>query len=351
MTAEAKAIVAAYYGRAPRRSYWNGCSLGGRQGLSEAQRYPADYDGIVVGDAAYDIPHLYTGRMAVARALHRTRESEIAPRTLALIHAAALDACDGLDGVKDGVIENPQVCHFDPQVLSCQSPGKNEAGSGTCLTPGQVESVRAMYAPISDPRTGAVIFPGLEPGSELGWAALAGAQPENNALDMFKFVVFKDAAWDWRTFDLAPALAAADTSENQVLNAIDPNLRPFFARGGKLLMYHGWADPQTPPQNSIRYHDSVSAIVGRKAAASSMQLFMVPGMGHCEGGDGTDTFDKVAPLDAWVAQGKPPSRIIAAHMTADTFERTRPLCAYPTVARWTGRGSANDAANFTCVAP
>ena len=188
-TGAAKALVEAYYGRAPRFSYWNGCSLGGRQGLTEAQRYPADYDGIVVGDAAYDVPALYTGRIAIAQAAHRTAANEIAPAALPLIHKAALDACDARDGVADGVIENPRQCRFDPAVLRC---GDSAApGDATCLTPLQVETVRAIYAPITDPRTGAVLFPGLEPGSELGWGVVAGAQPENNSLDLFRYVVLQ----------------------------------------------------------------------------------------------------------------------------------------------------------------
>jgi feruloyl esterase len=350
MTVHAKTIVEAYYGRAARLAYWNGCSLGGRQGLSEAQRYPADYDGIVVGDAAHDVPHLYTGRMAVARALHDATPAGIPPAKFPVIHSAALNACDALDGVTDGVIGNPQLCRFDPGVLVCKNGGG--ANGDGCLTAAQVQSVRTMYAPVVDPRTRTVLFPGLETGSELGWTALASPQPENNALDMMKFIVFRDAGWDWTTFDLSRTLDAVDRTPNiDALNAVDPDLRPFFARGGKVLMYHGWADPQTPPQNSITYHDRVTATAGGKVAEASLRLFMVPGMGHCEGGAGTDMFEKVEPLDAWVEKQQPPEQIIAARVEEGRVGRTRPLCAYPKVARWNRRRDTNDAANFTCVAP
>ena len=344
MTVQSKTIVSAFYGNAPRLSYWNGCSLGGRQGLSEAQRYPADYDGIVVGDIAHNVTDLYTARVAVASAVHTSEASYIPPAKYAVVHDAVLAACDANDGVKDRVIEDPLSCTFDPRVLACK-----DGDAATCLTPPQVEAARAIYTDTQNPKTGGVLSRRYMPGSEQGWAAVAGPQPENNSVEMFKHMVYGNAEWDWRSFQLAPAYEAASKAQFAPINAVDPNLSQFFNRGGKLLMYHGWADPQTPPGNSIDYYQRVLAASGRNAA-DSIRLFMVPGMGHCEGGDGTDTFDKMKPLVEWVEGKKAPTRIDASHLTNGTVDRTRPLCPLGQVAKWSGSGNTNEAANFACVA-
>jgi len=347
MTVQAKAMVDAFYGAAPTVSFWNGCSLGGRQGITEAQRYPADFDAIVAGAPAVNSMRLHGVRMAMNLQVHATTESYIPPAKYSMIHDAVLAACDALDGVKDGVLELPSRCHFDPKVLECKGPD-----GPTCLTRPQVETAQALYAPVKHPRTGAVLFPPLlERGSELGWATLAGPEPLGTALDAFKYVVFKDAGWDWRRFNGATDIELAERIDNGVINSGVVDLKPFFNRGGKLLMYHGWSDQQVAAENSVDYFTKVTGAAGKSAVNKSIQLYMVPGMGHCQGGPGTDQFDKMAAIEQWVGSGHAPESIVAAHLTAGKTDRTRPLCPYGKVAKWNGSGSTDEAANFMCVAP
>jgi feruloyl esterase len=347
MTLHAKAIVDAYYGNGPELSFWNGCSLGGRQGITEAMRYPADFDAIVAGAPALNAMLLHGARVAINRFAHRSPDSYIPPEKYPMIHNAVLQACDALDGVKDGVLEDPRRCHFDPMVLACKG-----ADSPTCLTAAQVETARALYAPVKNPKTGgAAFFALLQPGSELGWNVLAGEEPLGLAVDAFKYVVFNDPNWDWQHFNAATDIDLAVKMDKGVLNLTDPNLKPFFNRGGKLLIYHGWADPQVTPLNAVNYFSDVVHTVGQDVAGKSIALYMVPGMNHCQGGPGTDRFDKMAAIEQWVMTGKSPDRIIASHVTSGVTDRTRPLCPYPQVARYTGTGSTDDAANFLCTAP
>lgn len=348
MTLQAKALVRAYYGAAAKTSYWDGCSTGGRQGLVEAQRYPDDYDGIIAGAPANYMSHLLTASMWVAHATLKDPATYIPPEKYGAIHKAAVDACDALDGVKDGVIDDPPRCRFDPKTIQCQG-----ADAPTCLTATQVEAARRIYAPAKNPRTGAEIFPGLEPGSELGWAGLAaGPAPLNIAADYFKYVVFRNPAWDFRTFDFDRDVALADSLDHGEVNAIDPNLKAFFSRGGKLLMYHGWADMLIAPRNTVNYYTSVvRALGGAGRVSDSVRLFMAPGMGHCAGGEGPSNFDKLTPLEQWVEQKKAPDQIVASRpATKDVPAATRPLCPYPLVAVYSGTGSTNDAASFACRA-
>jgi feruloyl esterase len=338
MTVRSKAIVSAYYGSGPKFAYWNGCSSGGKQGLKEAQQFPADYDGIIAGAPANYWTHLMFAGLWIAQAVHKDEASYIPPSKYPLIHKAVLEACDALDGVKDGVIEDPAACRFDPKVLECKN-----GDSATCLTTSQVESVRKIYGPSKNPRTEQEIFPGLEPGSELGWSGLAGPQPLPIAVDHFKYVVFKDPNWDWRALNFDTDVTLADKVDNGMLNAMDANLKAFVGHGGKLLMYHGWNDQLISPQNTINYYRSVADKLRR-----SVRLFMVPGMNHCSGGDGTNTFDAVSVMEQWVEQKKAPKQILASHMTNGAVDRTRPLCPYPQVAQYKGTGSTDDAANFTC---
>jgi feruloyl esterase len=346
MTVQAKAVVDAYYGAAPKLSFWNGCSLGGRQGITEAQRYPADFDAIVAGAPAVNAMYLHGARVAINQIAHRSADSYIPPEKYSMIHDAVLNACDALDGVKDGVIENPSRCKFDPKTLACK-----DADGPSCLTAAQVDTARALYAPVKDPKSGAVVFPSLlEPGSELGWATIAGPEPISTALDAFKYVVFNDANWDWHAFNPSTDIARGVRQDAGVIDSGATNLKPFFDRGGKLLMYHGWADQQVAASNSIDYFAKVTKAAGRNVVGKSIELYMVPGMGHCAGGAGTDTFDKMAAIESWVKTGRAPESIAAAHRTNGVVDRTRPLCPFGRVARWKGAGSTDEAANFACVA-
>jgi feruloyl esterase len=344
MTLAAKSILAAYYADPPQSAYFNGCSTGGRQALTEAQRYPGDYDGIVAGAPANYTSHMTPQQMWIAQAVHQDETSYIPPDKYPAIHQAALQQCDALDGVRDGVIEDPTRCHFDPAALLCKADDGH-----ACLNAPQVEAAKKIYAGPRNPRTGTQVFPGLEPGSEAGWAGLGGAQPFAYGADVLRYVVFGDPAWNYRTLDFDSGVALADRKAGGVMNATDPNLKPFFAHGGKLLMYHGWSDPLIAPGNSVNYYRSVLKALGTRAAAS-VRLFMVPGMGHCRGGDGTDGFDMIPVLDDWIAKARPPEQIAASHKTSGAVVRTRPLCAWPKVAAYNGSGSTDDAANFTCRA-
>ena len=233
-----------------------------------------------------------------------------------------LAACDSLDGVTDGVLEDPRRCHFDPQVLACQG-----ADSPACLTPPQVAAARKIYGPSVNPRTNRPLYPGLERGSELGWATWAGPQPLAISLDYFRYVVFEDPKWDFRTLDFDRDVARAETLDAARINALDPDLQPFFARGGKLIQYHGWNDPQIAPGNSVDYYNSVLDRLGGAAKVQgSYRLFMVPGMAHCGGGDGASTFDMVTALDSGSRKSAHPN---ASPLPASaTARRTAPVpCA------------------------
>lgn len=339
MTVAAKVFTAAFYSAAPSYSYWNGCSTGGRQALVEAQRYPNDYDGIIAGAAANYVTHLQGMQVWAAQQAHLAEASLIPSPKLAALHRAALAACDASDGVSDGVIEDPRACHFDPQVAACK-----ESDGPECLTPAQLATARKLYA-----GPGAGIFPGLEAGSETGWAMLAGAQPMSLAVEVYQYLVHQDPAWNYQTFDAAKDVPLAEKTIGKTWDSIDANLQPFFSHGGKLLMYHGWADPGIPPRNSVGYYTSVVDRAGGAAkAGNSVRLFMVPGMGHCRGGDGTDTFDPVQALDQWMETGRAPEQIPASRVRNGVTDRTRPLCAYPQTAHYQGTGSTDDAANFAC---
>ena len=346
MTVQAKALINSFYGRAQQFSLWNGCSQGGRQGITAAVRYPADFDGVIAGAPAVNWMHLHAGRMAANRAANRSEAATIPPDKYPVVHNAVIAACDMNDGVKDGLIENPLSCRFDPKVLQCTG-----ADAANCLTAPQVESVRALYAPVLDPKTGQEILPGLAPGSELAWATAASVRPVSTALDAFKYIVFADPNWDPATFNAATDIERTLRADsNDVLNSSSTDLKAFFDRGGKLLMYHGWNDTQVTPLNSINYFQKAVSRFGPQIAGTSIQLYMVPGMNHCFGGPGTDVFNKVAAIEQWRLAGTAPERIPASHVTNGVTDRTRPLCSFGRVAKWTGSGSTDDMANFACVA-
>jgi feruloyl esterase len=209
-----------------------------------------------------------------------------------------------------------------------------------------------MYTPIVLPSTGRPVLPALlQPGSELGWSRLGGAEPLVNAVEPFKYVVFKNANWDYHAFRLASDLPLAIRADEGVIDRTDPNLRPFFDAGGKLLMYHGWSDPQVPALDTVDYFDAVLKATGEARRGTAIELYMEPGVSHCFGGDGPDTFDAVGALDTWERSGHAPSHIVAARLSTDgEVVRTRPLCPYPEIARYVGSGSIDDAASFRCTA-
>jgi feruloyl esterase len=344
MAITGKALIKAYYGREAKHSYWNGCSAGGRQGLMSAQRYPEDFDAIVAGAPAINFTGRATQAVWIGQATHKDEASALPQAKFAVIHDAVLTACDAKDGVKDGVLEDPTKCKFDPKTIQCSG-----ADAPTCLTPAQVETVRTIYSDVVNPRTKAVVFQGHEPGSENGWTTMAGNNVFTIATDTFKFAVFENNAWDYKTLNFDGDMATTEKKTGNVINALDPNLKPFLSRGGKIIQYHGWADPQISPRSSVDYYKSVATAMGGASKINdNYRLFMVPGMAHCGGGDATATFDMLAALENWVEQGKAPDRIEASRTRNGQTDRTRPLCPYPQTANYKGSGSTDDTASFVC---
>jgi feruloyl esterase len=346
MTVQSKTVIKELYGSPAKYSYYNGCSQGGRQGLAAAQKYPEDFNGIIAGASAWNTMGMHEARTALNLTVNKDTAAVIPPGKYPMIHEAVLNACDALDGVKDGVIENPIKCNFDYKQLLCKA-----GDAADCLTAGQVESAKAMTSRLTDLKTGKMIWEGhLMPGSELGWATLGGPQPLGLSVSGLRNVAFQDRNWDYHQLDLSRDGARVAESDKGVMYSGNPDLRPFFDHGGKLLMYHGWSDPQVFPLNSVMYYQMVLDKVGKDKASNSIELFMMPGVNHCAGGPGTDTFDKVKVLEQWVEQGKKPSQVVASHSTSGKVDKTRPLCPYPQVAKYKGAGDTNDAASFVCAA-
>lgn len=355
LAVKTKAIIAAVYGAAVRNAFFVGCSGGGRQALTEVQRYPEDFDGVIAGAPGVDTP-----RMSARRMWEMQQHSRWGPLMDSvdwkLVADAAVIECDGLDGVRDSVIDDPTLCRFDPGRLAC---AKN--GGEKCLSPEQIAAVRRLYAPLHD-ENGRRIDDGLLPGILVSPTPLPEPftpGPSYLAVALFGDGVHGDPNWDPRGFNIARDLPAIDKVMN--LHADDPDLRPFLRRGGRLILYHGWADPLVAPQSTIAYYRAVRARSG-KAAADRVRLFMAPGVDHCVGGAGPDRFggaggdapiadadhDLLSALERWVDQGQAPERIVATRQESDPTVRTRPLCAWPLRARYRGQGSTDDAANFLC---
>lgn len=369
MSVKAKAMVAAFYGKGPHHSYFSSCSDGGREALMEAQRFPDDYDGIVAGAPANFWTHLLAGAAWNNQIMLADPSSYISPAKLPAISVAAIASCDAKDGLADEIISDPAHCHFDPAQIQCKGPE-----SDSCLTEPQVTALKKIYA---GPQTssGNQIFPGFMPGGELGgggWELwITGPAPGKSLLfafgtHFFADMIFDDANWDFRKFKLEEDTQLADKKMAAILNATDPDLRPFQKRGGKLIMYHGWSDAAISPINSIRYSDSVVKKMG-SGTGDFMRLFMVPGLQHCSMGPGPNSFgqgslgpqgdpehDVLSAVERWVESGVAPQKIIATKYVDDLdpshgVKMTRPLCPYPQVARYNGTGDKNDAANFDCA--
>ena len=338
----AKALINAFYGEAPKFSYFTGCSAGGRQAMVAAQRYPADFDGVVAGSPGLDWTSRALSAVRVNQAFERDPAAKVPAAKFAAITAAVMDKCDGLDGVKDGVLENPKACAFDPAVLACKGTPDN-----SCLTPPEVETVKALYASPANPKSKRPIA-GLAVGGESSWTDLGwSAAARSTGLDLMRFVA-NDPQWTIGQFNFDADVVRAEEKAG-IMNALDPNLKPFFDRGGKIIQYHGWNDPQISPLNSTQYYDSVVKTMGGAGRVSSnYRLFMVPGMAHCGGGTGTATFDMLTALEQWVEGKKAPESIPASKVQNGATVRTRPLCAYPPVASYKGSGSTDEAANFVC---
>lgn len=367
-TVKGKAITEAFYGSKPKRSYFNSCSNGGRQALMEAQRYPEDYDGIISGAPANHWTHLLGLAVSNMRATAGNAAAYIPQAKLPAIQAAALTVCDKLDAVEDGVVENPAACRFDPATLLCGG-----AENGKCLTEPQVNALGKLYDGLRDSK-GKLLYPGYAMSGEAeqgGWGQwITGPEPEKSLLFAFgtgfyKNMVFGDPAWDYRKFNVDADLRTAVAKTAGILNATDPDLQRFKARGGKLILYHGWCDAAIPAQAVIDYYRSVTKKLGAKRTAEFVRLFMVPGMQHCGGGAGPSAFGQggvaqgdarsniAAALERWVEQGTAPEEVIATkdRSAANPVVRTRPLCAYPKVAKYKSTGGTDDASSFACVEP
>lgn len=364
----AKTIIDRFYGKDPE-SYFSSCSNGGRQALMEAQRYPADYTGIVAGDAAWFSTHLAAAQIWNVQAVMTNPDSYIPVSKINAIESAVLDKCDALDGVKDGVITDPRKCHFDPAVLLC-----NGAESDRCLTGSQVEAMKKIYAGPKN-SSGQQIFPGIFPGGEAGpggWGLwIFGARPGRSLNYAFGVgalakIVYQDPGWDFRRFNFDHDVTLLDDKLGPVRNATDANLKNFKDRGGKLILYHGWGDPDISPLSTTNYYENIVAKMGQKSASEFVRVYMVPGMQHCGSGSGATVLGSApgsgahpqhgiqAVIERWVEHGAAPAEIIATkYKTAtkpqDGVAETRPICPYPQVARYNGAGSTENAANFTCV--
>jgi feruloyl esterase len=373
MTVFSKEVIRAYYGRTVQHSYFTGCSAGGHQAITEARHYPGDYDGIVAGDDAPDKTHLFMIGLWNRLALSKEPDSFIPPSKIPMIHNAVMTACDGLDGLLDGIIDDPRRCHFDPKVLQCVG-----ADGPNCLMAAQVEALQKLYDGARNPRTHELLFAGQPPGSELnlsGLATLALAPPSASrptpvALSPLNWVF--GATWDSRTFDFDHDVEVFDAKWAKLFNMnMSPDLSDFEKHGGKIIFFDGWADALSSPYEMVGWYESIQRTMGIPEKTTEFaRMFVAPGMSHCFGGDGPNVFgqfgtptppkldpehDVLLALDRWVTQGVAPEKIIATKYVnnnpAQGISRTRPLCVYPKVARWIGRGSTDDDANFVCVNP
>ena len=358
-TVAGKSLTTAYYGSRPRLSYWDGCSSGGKQGLKEVQMFPADYDGVIAGAPANNWMRLQVQSMVSSLANNpRDAKPILGPAQIALLHQGALDQCDGLDGLKNGEIADPRACRFQPSTLICKE-GQDASG---CLTPEQAKVAEVIYAPVRDPATGALIYPGLEPGSEGQWPIVI-LTPWTIGTDNFG-LAHGDPDWDAHSFDPVKDLALAETWDPGIA-ATDPDLSAFKARGGKLIQYHGWADALIAPENSVNYYESVIASQGGPERTRDFyRLFLVPGMGHC---GGAYDVDWITPLEQWVEGGHAPDELMAKRLPPARFGPpgpgpavtvaaadlgARPICAYPNEGVYKGVGAAGDPAAFACrIAP
>jgi feruloyl esterase len=372
-----KSIVSAYYNSAAQHSYFHGCSNGGHQALMEAQRYPEDYEAIIAGAPWNQWTHQVVEFISRAEALEH-----LDPSKRAMITSAVIAQCGGRDGgvAADGYLNEPQSCQFKPSALLCSGPnGPN------CLTSDEVAAVEKVYAGPSNPRTGQSLFPGFERGSEFGWVGFGSFV--NN---LFQNIAFVNPTFDFHNFDFDSDVAFLDASLTPLIDSNSPDLSQFKARGGKLIMWQGWTDTTLEPRNSVNYYNSVVAVTGgglhmspglldeagdngrlhshRRQYLEDTQeyfrLFQAPGVNHCGGGNGPNSsfaytlanavgpldadHDILAALDRWATHGTAPDQFIASHFTGTVADKTRPVCAYPQIARYDGHGDPNVPTSWSC---
>jgi feruloyl esterase len=359
-TVKGKAVVKAFYGTPAKYSYFNGCSTGGKEGLMEAQRYPDDYNGInVAGSANFNQIHNREEYVWNGQATFGNAATPLNTAQLTLVNSAAIAQCDGLDGVVDGVIDNPLTCPFKPSSLLCTA-GQDPS---TCLTAAQAEAFHKVYEGPHNPITGQEIYTGLGIGTELGWASETSSTGSvSTAQTFFEYMVYNQISppWNFETFNFSSDVISTDAQFAILLDAIDPDLSAFRSHGGKILQSHLWNSVVHPAERSILYYDQVVSFMnggkGQKVLNSQdfdqtqefYRLFMAPGG---TGSDGPGTFDSMPYLQRWVEQGSPPTSILASHETDDVVDRTRPLCPYPAYESYQGSGSTDEAQNFQCLKP
>jgi feruloyl esterase len=363
MTTMAKEVIQSYYGKNASYSYFYGCSTGGGQGLHEAQRYPADYNGIVAGAPGHNRTGTHTD---IFWNFVVTRGSAYLPQSkLNLLKKTATAACDGADSVTDGIINAPEKCNFNPQVLQCSG-----ADSDSCLTADQVKAAQSIYAGPVDTVTGKQIFPGPAPGSETGWGlgVTAPAANERAPFDAIFKTVF-GPAWDWKTFDFSQDMTTMDTALGPMVNALNPDLNSFNSLGGKIISFVGLTDPILSYKEPQRYFERVEQTMPGQSAKFA-RLYFAPGMNHCSGGDGPNVFgndlsqspwptdpkrDLLAALETWVEKGSAPDSLIATKFVGDNTKNavlmSRPLCAWPKVIKYKGAGDPNSEDSFICSNP
>lgn len=346
MTEQAKLLVQRFFGRAASHAYFIGCSLGGLQALIEVQRYPEDYDGIIAGAPPNPLANFNAAQMWPQWLLAQDPKRYIPPEGYAMVTRAAIAACAGPVGKAQGYIENPAACGFRPRQLLCK-PG----ASADCLTAQQVEFLDLIYRGPVDPANGRLIFPGPALGSESQLAMFASGKEFTNAADFFRYAAFQSAEWSPLRMDWSKDVAAAGAATGGKFE-VTPDLNPFLRRGGKLLLYIGWNDYHHPGE-LMGWHDAVLA--NAKAAGidaqGAVRLFALPGMDHCQGGPGCDTFDKLGVMDGWASGGGAPASLVARKFADGKLVRSQLVCAYPRVALYSGSGSMDSDESFACHYP
>jgi feruloyl esterase len=341
-TVKAKAITAAFYGKAPAASFMTGCSLGGLQAMNAIQDYPEDFDAVVAGSPHFNMTRWNACQIWPSWLLSKDAEKLISKEKLAYVHKVVLAQCDGSDGLKDGIVDDPLTCGFKPSSLLCKGAETSE-----CLTKKQVEFLQQVYAGPVLQSTGKSINPGPLVGNEGTWSFSIPPTAPGVAVDLFKYLVFEDPNWDFKRMDYDKDIILTEKKVAPVINADNPDLSAFLNRGGKLMMYIGSYEG-TNYTAHLGYLDQVRKTVGAKKTDDSVRVFIVPGMYHCGGGIGADTFEKLGTIEQWQKTGKAPEVINASHVENGEVKFTRPLCAYPKTARYNGSGDPSKAENFSC---